>query len=458
MSRTTVRARLHRLARRDRAGGRRSAHADRADRPALQRHPRQDRELGPAQAGLRDRPSPRGHLRRRNHHRLGRADEGNRSPPARDRSGHPPPHRARRRGAARRRAHARRAQDDVGAPPRRARPAARAAAGRRRAAIGRRQDDDRGTAWRSSDERKNEEAAAAAATRTRRTARASERPRGGFFRRRRVCKFCAEKIDYINYKDVRLLAPFMPERGKIQPRRISGTCAMHQRKLQIGDQARAPARADPVRDGLGREHGSHSQRTRRQPRPPRRRREGRRRLRAQLPVAAQARAARHRGNKRQIERERRTPSARSRREVAGAKRSRSGWRASTSTIARRVGENDTLYGSVTSADIAARAAREGLRDRQAQDQLADPLKALGEFTVPVKVHRDVTAPVKVKVVEGIRFKKTDRRNRSASHVIGLAGASVPFRLQLLPHGRRRSSPNGRFRTTSKPRNPFSAPS
>jgi small subunit ribosomal protein S18 len=56
--------------------------------------------------------------------------------------------------------------------------------------------------------------------------------RGGFFRRRRVCKFCSEKVDYINYKDVRLLAPFLPERGKIQPRRISGTCAMHQRKLQ----------------------------------------------------------------------------------------------------------------------------------------------------------------------------------------------------------------------------------
>ena len=60
----------------------------------------------------------------------------------------------------------------------------------------------------------------------------SDAPRRGFFRRRRVCKFCAEKIDYINYKDVRLLAPFLPERGKIQPRRISGTCAMHQRKLQ----------------------------------------------------------------------------------------------------------------------------------------------------------------------------------------------------------------------------------
>jgi small subunit ribosomal protein S18 len=55
---------------------------------------------------------------------------------------------------------------------------------------------------------------------------------GGFFRRRRVCKFCAEKIDYINYKDVRLLSPFIPERGKMQPRRISGPCAKHQRALK----------------------------------------------------------------------------------------------------------------------------------------------------------------------------------------------------------------------------------
>ena len=52
------------------------------------------------------------------------------------------------------------------------------------------------------------------------------------FRRRKGCKFCADKIDDINYKDAKLLGPFVPERGKILPRRISGTCAMHQRKLQ----------------------------------------------------------------------------------------------------------------------------------------------------------------------------------------------------------------------------------
>ena len=52
------------------------------------------------------------------------------------------------------------------------------------------------------------------------------------FRRRKVCKFCADKIDDINYKDVKLLMPFVPERAKVLPRRISGTCALHQRKLR----------------------------------------------------------------------------------------------------------------------------------------------------------------------------------------------------------------------------------
>ena len=60
------------------------------------------------------------------------------------------------------------------------------------------------------------------------------RPRGGgFFRRRRVCKFCADKIDYIDYKDVKLLSGFVPERGKVLPRRMFGTCAEHQRKLTL---------------------------------------------------------------------------------------------------------------------------------------------------------------------------------------------------------------------------------
>ena len=56
-------------------------------------------------------------------------------------------------------------------------------------------------------------------------------PKKQFIRRKKVCKFCVEKIDYIDYKDTRLLSQFVPERGKILPRRISGVCAPHQRKL-----------------------------------------------------------------------------------------------------------------------------------------------------------------------------------------------------------------------------------
>ena len=84
------------------------------------------------------------------------------------------------------------------------------------------------------------------------TPRESGRPRGGdrgdrgdrggapggsrdqgrkFFRRKKVCRFCVEKIDDINYKDVRLLQQFVAERGKIVPRRLTGVCTPHQRRL-----------------------------------------------------------------------------------------------------------------------------------------------------------------------------------------------------------------------------------
>ena len=63
--------------------------------------------------------------------------------------------------------------------------------------------------------------------------RAGGGQRRSLFRRRKVCKFCADKIDDINYKDVKLLSGFVPERGKVLPRRISGTCAKHQRSLRV---------------------------------------------------------------------------------------------------------------------------------------------------------------------------------------------------------------------------------
>jgi small subunit ribosomal protein S18 len=53
------------------------------------------------------------------------------------------------------------------------------------------------------------------------------------FRKKKFCKFCDEKINYIDYKDIRLLQGFVPERSKIFPRRISGTCSKHQRKVML---------------------------------------------------------------------------------------------------------------------------------------------------------------------------------------------------------------------------------
>ena len=56
-------------------------------------------------------------------------------------------------------------------------------------------------------------------------------PRKQYFRRRKVCKFCDEKIDFIDYKDIRLIGQFVSERGKILPRRLTGTCSSHQHTL-----------------------------------------------------------------------------------------------------------------------------------------------------------------------------------------------------------------------------------
>jgi large subunit ribosomal protein L9 len=69
------------------------------------------------------------------------------------------------------------------------------------------------------------------------------------------------------------------------------------------------------------------------------------------------------------------------------------------TINRKVGENDQLYGSVTNADIAEALAAKGFEIDRRKILLPDPIKALGETTVPVKLHRDVTAQVKVTVAK-----------------------------------------------------------
>ena len=103
-------------------------------------------------------------------------------------------------------------------------------------------------------------------------------------------------------------------------------------------------------------------------------------------------------NKRQIDREKKVAEARDAEEKLQAETLAQRISALEIEITRRVGENDTLYGSVTSADIAQALHTKGFEIEKKRIHLGEPLKALGETTVPVKVHREVTAQLRVKVV------------------------------------------------------------
>lgn len=103
-------------------------------------------------------------------------------------------------------------------------------------------------------------------------------------------------------------------------------------------------------------------------------------------------------NKRQIERERASAEARESEEREAAQAVATRMEQVEVVIARRAGEGDALYGSVTSADIADSLAAQGFEIDKRKIQLADPIRTIGESTVPVKLHREVTANVKVKVV------------------------------------------------------------
>jgi len=103
-------------------------------------------------------------------------------------------------------------------------------------------------------------------------------------------------------------------------------------------------------------------------------------------------------NKKQIERERKAGEVKDAQERTEADAYAQRLEALDIEIARRIGENNVMYGSVTSADIAQALAAKGFEVDKRKVQLPDPIKALGDVQVPVRVHRDVTAQVKVKVV------------------------------------------------------------
>jgi large subunit ribosomal protein L9 len=104
------------------------------------------------------------------------------------------------------------------------------------------------------------------------------------------------------------------------------------------------------------------------------------------------------GNKKQVERERARFEAKEAEEMKAVRALADRLANVEVVIARRVGETDALYGSVTTADIAEALAAKGFDLDRRKLQLADPIKRIGDVDVPLKLHRDVTATVKVRVV------------------------------------------------------------
>ena len=104
------------------------------------------------------------------------------------------------------------------------------------------------------------------------------------------------------------------------------------------------------------------------------------------------------GNKKQIERERVKFDAREAEEQKVAQAMADRIANVEVEVARKVGETDVLYGSVTSSDIADALAKKGFEVDRRKLVLQEPIKKLGEVTIPVKLHREVTANVKVRVI------------------------------------------------------------
>jgi len=104
------------------------------------------------------------------------------------------------------------------------------------------------------------------------------------------------------------------------------------------------------------------------------------------------------GNRKQIERERAKFDAKEAEEKKVAEAMSARLTDAEVSIARKVGETEALYGSVTTTDIAAAMAAKGLEIDRRKLQLAEPIKKLGEYQIPVKLHREVIAHIKVNVV------------------------------------------------------------
>ena len=236
-----------------------------------------------------------------------------------------------------------------------------------------------------------------------------------YARRRKVCKFCVERIDNINYKDVKLIGQFVADRGKMIPRRISGVCAPHQRRLRRSDQEGPEHRPAALRCGTLIRARS-LRRTAAPWSPQEKTMEVI--LRADVPklghrgdlVDVAAGYARNfllprklavpatAGNKKVVEQEKAAGARREAKEQGQAAELARQLAEVTVTITRKASEADQLFGSVTSLDIADALQTKGYHIDRRNIHLEEPIKHLGEYEIPLRLHREVSTALKVQVV------------------------------------------------------------
>ena len=235
--------------------------------------------------------------------------------------------------------------------------------------------------------------------------RAARTERGGYKKffppKKKFCRFCQRNVKFIDYKSVDILKKYIPDRGKISPRRVTGTCSFHQRKLADGHQA-GPASwpCCPTSRVSGEPHEGHPEAGRGKRGPQGRHRQRRPRLRPQLPHPPEAGPGGH-GLQPEDDRDRAEgPEEEGRdRSVSPSRTSSRSSTRSTLTFARKAGEKDHIFGSVSAGDIKDALDKLGFDIDKKKIVLDEPIKRLGNYTVPIKVYHDDRAEIKVHVVK-----------------------------------------------------------
>ena len=222
-----------------------------------------------------------------------------------------------------------------------------------------------------------------------------------FSRRKKFCRFTAEGVKQIDYKDLATLKGYVTETGKIVPSRITGHEVLLSASARGCDQARAlPGAAAVHRPALRRTAmevillqkvanlGNIGDRVKVQLR-----------LRPQLPPAAGQGDARHRDNIARFEARRAELERLAREHLSSAEERAAAMKDFKLTIPAKAGTEGKLFGSIGTSDIAEASTRAGFKVERSEVRLPNgPLRAVGEHTVHLHLHADIDVPLHVTIV------------------------------------------------------------